>query len=250
MVVMGLLSSLGLLLGGLGLVLAVALGAVPRQRELVAMLMLGAPLMLSGGLGLVFALRRPRADEAPRGPTLARWTYDAATWAALLRAGRAEASHRAVVGAVLATLSALAGLWAVLTNDALLPFAAMMLGIAVFFAVLGIGLAADATRLMSTAAPEVVITRAGVSFLGRLECFNGVTSVLDGVGLHPDQSNILVFCFRRLSGRPLRLRPETLEVPVPSGARGEAEGVARAFGKPLSAAMLAALREATDSRRG
>jgi hypothetical protein len=247
---MGLLSSLGLLLAGLGLVLAVALGAVPRQRELVAMLLLGAPLMVSGGLGLVFALRRPHAEEAPSGHVLARWTYDAATWAALLRAGRTEASHRAVVGAVLAALSALAGLGALLGNDDLLPFAAMMLGIAVFFAVLGIGLAADATRRVSTAPPEAVIAGAGVSFLGRVVDFDGFATVLDGVGLHPDRANTLVFCFRRLSGRPLKLRPETLEVPVPLGARGEAEAVARAFGKPLSAAMLAALREATDSRRG
>lgn len=241
--------SVGLILCGLGLVLAPAFGVAGGPSVLASLLLLGGQLVLWGCLGVYFAVPWRRADEAPLGPVLARWRYDAATWAALVRTERAEAGTRVMAGVALAALAAIAGLWGLLGNEHRLPFAATMWGCAVFFAVMGFGTAADRRRQVSAARPEAVITHAGVSFLGRVIHFNGVTAILDAVALHPDDPDVLVFCFRRLSGRPLILRPETLEVPVPHAARGDARDVVRAFGTPLTATMKAVVSNDASRRR-
>jgi hypothetical protein len=47
----------------------------------------------------------------------------------------------------------------------------------------------------------------------------------------------------------LILRPETLEVPVPHAARGDARDVVRAFGTPLTATMKAVVSNDASRRR-
>ena len=82
---------------------------------------------------------------------------------------------------------------------------------------------------------EAQIYKKGIIYDGEMYTWVSYDSELEGVGLHPANSGILVFAYKLLAGgRPTR-RKHKIELPIPAGEEATAVRVISTYNKPLPA---------------
>ena len=105
-------------------------------------------------------------------------------------------------------------------------FLLIMLGIAIFFVLIGLLSAILEKRRVEATLPEAIITKEGLFFKNILYTWNAkAISYLESVSLHPDSPASLLFILRQLSGGNLSMahyHKFMLPVPIPPGEEEQA----------------------------
>lgn len=239
----GVIVSICIMIAGILMIVVPALVHMDGMNGGFALGFLGFFLTIIGFICyLMFRKRRKIRNRMLEGDIIARFVYGNEQWDGLAREEISGSSSLKIMGIVLGSIFGIIGIISVLADEDLVVFFLIMLAFAVFFSCLGfISSAVNKKRVMNCV-PEAVITRDGVSYMGALYDWNGVTSVLDAVGFHPDKTDMLVFSYRQIAGRYARIHRSNLIIPVPAGMEETASMVVQFFNLPLWTDQISELK--------
>jgi hypothetical protein len=223
-------------------ILGFAMGLLPFIIEIdmmkvgYALVFMGGFVFLSGLICLfIFNKRAKVLHRMTIGDVVARWKYDQAFWEKLVDKEISNWTGLKTMGVFLGGLFAVMGIVSLLADEDNSLFFYIMIGFAILFSSVGfLSYGFQKRRLMKDPG-EVIITRDGVYFMGNLTDWNGVTSILDAVGFHPSNPDVLVFSYRTLAGRIPRMMRSTLHLPIPQGMEDQAAMAVQFFNLPLHA---------------
>ncbi len=214
------------------------LAGVDGMRGGYALCFVGIFTIVASFVAILFY--RDRAGVAARmnDPTirLAHWQYSADEWKEIVREEKGGNGAAVLGGFALAALFLLIGFIVFLFDP---PenglFLAIMGGLAVLFALVGVVSMFAHNHRADRARPEVLISQEGLWFLGVLYTWNrkGIAR-LEQVRLLDETPALLVFTLRQIGGggRLNAVRYQLLEVavPVPRGEEDHAAEIAAVFG--------------------
>jgi hypothetical protein len=167
---------------------------------------------------------------------LARFIYPKDFWEKIIKEEREESGAGKALGFFLGGLFLLIGLVMYLIQQNGL-FLLMMLGLAVFFVIVGFLASRADRRRLDQALPEAVIAPEGVFYNNILHTWNvRMTSYLESVSMHPDEPDTLLFVIRQLAGGGSyyipHFRPGRLSIPIPPGQEQAAYHIISYFNLP------------------
>ena len=202
---------------------------------------IGICLALTAGItGLMFLGRARVFNRMMEERLLAHWTYSTSEWERICREDLEEAGTGKGVGLFLGGIFLLIGVIVFLTDvDENGLFLMFMVGIALFFGVIGYAAAGADRRRIQTAPPEVWISRDGLFYKNMLYTWNKRRfAYLEYVGLNPEEAGYLVFAICQLNGgrgHVTRYHRFLVSIPIPFGEEGTAQNVIDHFklSKPI-----------------
>lgn len=214
------------------------LTGVDGTRGGYALFFVGVFVVVSSFVAFLFYLDRAcvavRMTESSL--LLARWQYSPAEWKEIVREEKGGNGAAVLGGFALAALFLLIGFIVFLfdpSENGL--FLAIMGGLALLFALVGVVSMFAHNRRADRARPEVLISREGLWFLGVLYTWNrkGIAR-LEQVRLLDETPALLVFTLRQIGGggrlNPVRYQLLEVAVPVPRREEDHAAEIAAVFG--------------------
>jgi ABC-type Fe3+-siderophore transport system permease subunit len=167
---------------------------------------------------------------------LAHWQYTLEFWQQEIKDDLEDSGIGKIVGFFLGGIFAIIGIvvFAADTDDNA-PFLLIMLGIAVFFVIIGFISAASEKKRIATSQPEVLIAREGVFYKNLLYTWNQpAITYLECVTLHPNNPGLLIFMIRQLGGRVAHYHRHSMVIPVPPGQDQVALQIVNYFNMPAT----------------
>ncbi len=166
---------------------------------------------------------------------LVKWRYSDEFWEKNIRYEIRDTKIMRKIGAILGGVFVIVGVVAfVIDPDDNGLFTLMMLGIGVFFLILGFVSAATQKRRLRRSPPEAVIAKEGVLYQGELFTWNQpAIAYLDGVSVNPADPSEMLFVIVQLSGRYAQYQKHYIHIPIPAGQEKMAEDIAYYFDKPI-----------------
>lgn len=170
---------------------------------------------------------------------LAHWQYSQEFWQEETREDIKDTGVAKIIGFVLGGIFLLIGIVVLAADpDDNGAFFLIMLGVAVFFVIVGFVAAAANKRKLQSALPEALIAREGVYFKGELYTWNQpVVSYLECVAADPAAPNKILFVFRQLGGRAGHYHQHFVSIPVPPGQETSANQIIQFFNMPMTQEM-------------
>jgi uncharacterized membrane protein HdeD (DUF308 family) len=170
---------------------------------------------------------------------LAHWTYPEEFRDRIREQDKEDSKIGRTVGYFLGGIFALIGLvFFAADPDENTLFLFILLGIAVFFIIIGYVSAAMERKKAETLIPEAIIAKDGVIYKGVLHTWNAPSiAYLESVSLHPAIPGTILFVIKRLSGTRatlIRYRRTYIAIPIPPGQEVSAEHIVDHFALPMS----------------
>ena len=169
---------------------------------------------------------------------LAHWQYSKEFWDQVTKEDKKDSGIGKVFGFFFFGIFTLIGIIVFATdpedNGA---FLAIMLGIGVFFILIGFLSAGIEKKRAETSLPEAIIAQEGLFFKNTLYTWNSPKiAYLENVGFDPLDPATLLFALRQLSGgggTPVHYSPLVLSIPIPPGQEQTAVNIIRYFNLPI-----------------
>lgn len=179
---------------------------------------------------------------------LARWQYSKDFWDRVTKEDLKDSGLGKVFGFFFGGLFAVIGIIVFFLNmDDNGIFLLIMLGVAIFFVLIGFIAAGVEKRRVHNSLPEAVISQEGIFFKDTLYTWNAkAISRLESVSMHPAEPDTLLFVTRQLKGgglNPVHYPPVPLSIPIPPGQEQSAESIIRFFNLPLSPESIQKMKE-------
>jgi len=170
---------------------------------------------------------------------LARWQYSKEFWEQEYKEDMKDSGIGKIVGFFFGGIFTLIGIifFAIDTEENVLILL-IMLGIAVFFIIIGFISSGAEKRRINSSLPEAIIAQEGLFFKNILYTWNSrAISYLESVTMHPTQPTTILFVLRQLSGGGLsmtRYRQFFIEIPIPLGQEQTAFSIIQYFNIPMT----------------
>ena len=184
---------------------------------------------------------------------LAHWRYSEEYWKQVTANDIADAGIGRIVGFFLGGIFLLIGIVVFAADpDENGGFLLIMLGVAVFFVIIGFISVGAEKRRARASAPEAIIAQEGLFFKNILYTWNNhAISYLESVTMHPAEPSTLLFVLRQLSsrrGHMAHYHQYFLPVPIPPDQESSAGDIIRYFNLPMTPKRWESMRQDPDAK--
>lgn len=170
---------------------------------------------------------------------LAHWKYSEEFWKNEIAKDNADAGIGKIIGFFLGGIFLVIGIvvFAADTDDNGMFFL-LMLGLAVFFVIIGFISVSAQKRRIKASVPEVVIANEGLFYKNILYTWNNrAFSYLESVTMHPSEPSTILFVLRQLSGgrgNAAHFHQNFIPIPIPLGQEPSANYLIQYFNLPMA----------------
>jgi DNA-binding transcriptional regulator of glucitol operon len=168
---------------------------------------------------------------------LAHWQYSKEFWDQITKEDQKDSGVGKVFGFVFFGIFTLIGIIVFVTDpEENGVFLLIMLGIGVFFILIGFLSVRAEKKRISESLPEAIIAQEGLFYKNTLYTWNSKNiAYLESVSFHPQEPSTLLFALRQLSGGrgTVRYHPFSISIPIPPGQEQTAINIIRYFNMPI-----------------
>ncbi|MFA6308457.1 MAG: hypothetical protein WC677_01740 [Clostridia bacterium] len=165
---------------------------------------------------------------------LVHWNYTKEFWDRLNKEDMKESGVGKIFGFFIGGLFVLIGfIFLIVDSEENSLFFLIMLGVGIFFVIIGFAATFAERRRIRTAVPEAIISKDGLYYRNILYAWNApLVSFLESISIDADNPTAILFTMRILTGtrfRPIQYHQNFVSVPIPPGQEDSARSVIRYF---------------------